>query len=137
MHSEHLRNVQFSWVAFGWFIAASVAISILLLVTGAGLADADGPHALWLTLAAAIGWFVGGFITGFKAAAAPILHGVAIAMLSFVAWFALGILGGVPGDTEVGATLASRGAAAALLVQAVAATAGCWVGYRYTPVRVE
>ena len=103
----------------------------------AGLADMDGPGALWLTLAAAIGWFAGGFITGFKAAAAPILHGVAIALFTFVAWFVLGLLGGVPGGAEVGATLASRSAAGALLVQAVAATAGCWVGYRYTPVRVE
>lgn len=137
MHSEHLRNVQFSWVAFGWFIAVSVAISVILLITGAGLADMDGPGAFWLTVAAAIGWFAGGFITGFKAAAAPILHGVAIALLTFIAWFLLGLLGGPPGGAEVSEALATRAAAGALLVQALAGTAGCWVGYRYTPVRVE
>ena len=65
------------------------------------------------------------------------MHGVAIALFTFIAWFILGLLGGPPGGAEVGALLTERGTAGALLVQAVAAIAGCWAGYRYTPVRVE
>ena len=88
MHSEHLRNVQLSWVAFGWFVGLAVATSIALLLMASGLVDPAGEGSgLWLTLAVGVGWFVGGFSTGFKTAAAPILNGAAIALFTFVAWF--------------------------------------------------
>lgn len=139
MHSEHLRNVQISWVAFGWFVGLAAAAAFLLLMAGAGLTEAGGmQETIVFTLAVAFGWFVGGFIVGFKAAAAPILHGAAMALFTFVAWFALNLVfGGLTTGASAWEFFGARSLAAALLVQVLAAIAGCWVGYRYTPVRVE
>lgn len=139
MHSEHLRNVQISWIAFGWFVGLAVAMAVLLLLAGAGLLGPNrAGELLVLTAAVAVGWFVGGFIVGFKAAAAPILHGAAMALFTFVAWFALNLaFGGLTTGASAWEFLGGRSLAAALLVQVLAAIAGCWVGYRYTPVRVE
>lgn len=139
MHSEHLRNVQYSWIAFGWFVGLAVATSVLLLFAGAGLVSAGGlQETLALTVAVAAGWFVGGFICGFKAAAAPILHGAAMALFTFVAWFILNLVfGGLTTGASAWEHFGGRSLAAALLVQVLASIAGCWIGYRYTPVRVE
>ena len=42
MHSEHLRNVQLSWVAFGWFVGLAIATGIALLLMASGvLSPAD------------------------------------------------------------------------------------------------
>ena len=37
MHSEHLRNVQISWVAFGWFIGLAVAATVAPSSRGRGV----------------------------------------------------------------------------------------------------
>ena len=139
MHSEHLRNVQISWVAFGWFVGLAVAAAVLLLLAGAGFSNWGGKAEMAaLTFAVALGWFVGGFIVGFKAAAAPFLHGAAMALFTFVAWFGLNLVfGGLTTGATAWEYLGGRSLAAALLVQVVAAISGCWVGYRYTPVRVD
>ena len=139
MHSEHLRNVQISWVAFGWFIGLAVATAVLLLLAGAGFSSWGGvAEMVALAIAVAIGWFVGGFIIGFKAAAAPFLHGAAMALFTFVAWFVLNLVfGGLTTGATAWEYLGGRSLAAALLVQVIAAISGCWVGYRYTPVRVD
>jgi hypothetical protein len=139
MHSEHLRNVQISWVAFGWFVGLAAAAAILLLLAGAGLMGSGGvQEALAFELAVAVGWFVGGFIVGFKSAAAPILHGAAMALFTFVAWFVLNLVfGGLTTGSSAWEFFGARSLAAALLVQMLAAIAGCWLGYRYTPVRVD
>lgn len=139
MHSEHLRNVRFSWVAFGWFIGLAVASGVLLLLAGLRLLDRSVTgDALGVAFAAAVGWAVGGFMTGFKAAAAPVLHGAAMAGFTFVAWFVLNLtFGGITTGAEAWEHLTMRTAALALLIQGVAAIGGCWAGYRYAPVRVE
>jgi hypothetical protein len=130
MHSEHLRNVQISWVAFGWFVGLAAAAAVLLLLAGAGLTEAGGMQET--------GWFLGGFVVGFKAAAAPILHGAAMALFTFVAWFVLNLVfGGLTTGASAWEFFGARSLAAALLVQILAAIGGCWLGYRYTPVRVE
>ena len=57
MHSEHLRNVQISWVAFGWFIGLAVAATVLLLLAGAGFSHWGGLAemiALALAMAAVV-----------------------------------------------------------------------------------
>lgn len=139
MHSEHLRNVQPSWIAFGWFVGFAVASSLLLLLAGAGILDASFTRDAFLVGASvALGWVVGGFITGFRTAAAPILHGGAMALFTFVAWFVVNLVfGGLTTGVEAWETLSLRVAAVALLVQGAAAVLGCWLGYRYAPVRVE
>lgn len=139
MHSEHLRNVQISWVAFGWFVGLAVAAAVLLLLAGAGFSRLGGvAEVAALAVAVAVGWFGGGFIVGFKAAAAPILHGAAMALFTFVAWFVLNLVfGGITTGVSAWEYFGGRSLAAALLVQMAAAVAGCWAGYRYTPVRVD
>lgn len=139
MHSEHLRNVQISWVAFGWFVALAVTSSLIMLLAGADLLDqGQAGEAFSVAVAVAVGWAVGGFIIGFKTAAAPILHGAAMAGFTFVAWFCLNLLlGGLTTGAAAWEHLTVRTAALALLVQGAAAITGCWLGYRYAPVRVE
>jgi len=139
LHTEHLRNVQLSWVAFGWFVGLAAAAAVLLLLAGAGFTESGGKQeTVVLTIAVAVGWFAGGFIVGFKAAAAPVLHGAAMAMFTFVVWFAINLVfGGLTTGAQAWEFFGARSLAAALLVQVAAAIAGCWVGYRYTPVRVD
>ncbi|HKK26464.1 MAG TPA: hypothetical protein VKB18_00045 [Gemmatimonadota bacterium] len=139
MHSEHLRNVRFSWIAFGWFVGFAVASSLVLMLAALGILDrSTAVDAAGMAASVAIGWVVGGFITGFKVAAAPILHGAAMALFTFMAWFVLNLVfGGITTGTSAWEALSVRIAALALLVQGVAAIVGCWLGYRYAPVRVE
>lgn len=139
MHSEHLTNVQLSWVAFGWFVAFAVTSSLLLLMVASGMMTTSVTgEAVGVGAAVAVGWAVGGFITGFRTAAAPILHGAAMALFTFVAWFVVNlVLGGLTTGVAAWEGLPSRVAAFALLVQGAAAILGCWLGYRYAPVRVE
>jgi hypothetical protein len=139
MHSEHLTNVQASWVAFGWFIAVATASGVLLLMEGGGLLGrTEALDAVSIVVAVGVGWAVGGFVTGFRTAAAPILHGMALALLSFVVWFLLNLsFGGLTTGTAAWEFLTVRTAALGLLVQGGAAILGCWLGYRYAPVRVK
>jgi hypothetical protein len=138
MHSEHLTNVRFSAVAFGWFVGFAVASSLILLMVGAGLMSTISGEALGLAVAVAVGWAVGGFLTGVRTAAAPILHGTAIALFTFVVWFLVNlVVGGLTTGIAAWEGIPTRVAALSLLVQGVAAIAGCWAGYRYAPVRVE
>lgn len=137
MHTEHLNNVRAGWVFFGWFVALSVASSIALVLAAAGvLTAAPLMEALSIALAVAVGWAAGGFLVGYQVAAAPILHGVLMAVTSFVAWFALSLaVGGLTGDQSAWALIGTRSAALALLVQLAAGVLGCWGGYRAAPVR--
>lgn len=137
MHSEHLSNVSVSWVAFGWFVGFAVASSVILVLVGAGAMGAGAPReTLGVGLAAALGWGVGGFLTGFKTAAAPLLHGAAMALFTFVAWFVLNlILVGLGPGLSVWEAYPMKIAAPGLLVQAAAAVGGCWAGYRWAPIR--
>jgi len=139
MHSEHLRNVSFSWVAFGWFVGFAVASSLILMAVALGILDrSSAVDASAVAASVAIGWAVGGFITGFKVASAPILHGASMALFTFVAWFVANLVfGGITTGASAWEALSVRAAALALLVQGVAAILGCWLGYRYAPVRVE
>lgn len=139
MHSEHLTNVSVSWVAFGWFVGFAVASSVVLLLVAAGLMRGGlAGEALGVGVAAAIGWFVGGFLTGLKTAAAPLLHGAAMALFTFVAWFAVNLaLGAVTTGLSAWEAFPVQIVAPGLLVQAAAAVGGCWAGYRWAPIKVE
>ena len=138
MHSEHLQNVKLGWVFFGWFVALSVSSSlVLVLISGGLLAHSSTSADLLVAGSVAFGWFLGGFFTCYRTAAAPILHGSAIALFTFVAWFILNlVLGGFTTGLEAWEEISFPGATIALLIQGVAAIAGSWVGYRYAPVRV-
>ncbi len=137
MHTEHLNNVRPGWLFFGWFVSLSVTSSIVLLLAAAGLLEVSAvAEALVVGGAVAVGWAAGGFLLGYQVAAAPILHGVGMAVLSFVGWFLLNLtVGGLTGDAGAWALIGTRSAALALLVQLLAGVGGCWGGYRAAPVR--
>lgn len=139
MHSEHLTNVRLSWVAFGWFVGFAVASSVLLLLVGAGvLGRTLTGEAVGVAVSVALGWAAGGFITGLRTAAAPILHGAAMALFTFFAWFAINlVLAAFTTGLSAWERVPMEVIAPALIVQGVAAIAGCWAGYRWAPVRVE
>ncbi len=139
MHTEHLTNVKTYWVASGWFIAVAVASAVLLFFEGVGLLGrSELMDAIWVSVGVGVGFGTGGFFAGFRTAAAPILHGGAIAGTSFVVWFLSNIvLGGFTTGVSAWEPLTVRATALALLVQGGAAMLGCWLGYRYAPVRVE
>jgi len=140
MHSEHLQNVSLGWVSFGWFLGFALASSLLLLMAGAGLLTGDAPlrDAILVDLSVVAGWGVGGFFVGFRTAAAPILHGAAMALFTFLAWFVVNLLlAAFTIGISAWESVSFRVFAGALLIQGFAAILGCWMGYRYAPDRVE
>lgn len=138
MHSEHLQNVKLGWVFFGWFVALSVSSGLVLVLISSGvLPRSHTASDLLVAGSVAVGWFLGGFFTCYRTAAAPILHGSAIALFTFVAWFILNlVLGGFTTGLDAWEQINIHAATIALLIQGLAAIAGSWVGYRYAPVRV-
>jgi len=138
MHSEHLKNVLIPWVFFGWFVALSVTSLLVLVLISSGLLPRSSTGAdLLVAGAVAVGWFLGGFLTCYRTAAAPILHGSAMALFTFVAWFILNLaIGGFTTGIDAWEAISVKGATIALLIQGVAAIAGSWVGYRLAPARV-
>jgi hypothetical protein len=132
MHSEHLQNVRPTWIAFGWFLSAAATALALFALIGTGLLhpDAEGTGAGWMVLCVGAGFFLGGYLTGARAGAAPILHAVGIGLFSLVAWFALNlVLGSVTGAAEWRSLPASL-TAGLLLLQIVAAALGARLGSR-------
>jgi hypothetical protein len=127
------------WVVSGWFISVAVASAVLLSMEGVGLLGrGEVLDAIWISVGVALGFATGGFFAGFRTAAAPILHGAAMAATSFVAWLLSNIvLGGVTTGVSAWEPLTVRASALALLVQGGAAILGCWLGYRAAPVRVK
>jgi len=131
MHSEHLGNVRPTWIAFGWFLSAAATALAVFGLIGIGLLhpDADAGRG-WMTVCVAAGFFLGGYFTGARAGAAPILHAVGIGLFSLVAWFLLNlVLGGVTGAAEW-RSLPAWLTAGLLLLQIVAAAIGARLGSR-------
>lgn len=137
MHSEHLRNLRPSWIAFGWFISIAVASLVVLGLAALGVAEPSAAEeAVWVALAIAIGFLAGGLLAGMRSGAAPILHGVAIGLFSVLVWFLANLLLGEPTDATAWRVMAPGTAAGLLLLQMAAASLGAWFGVRRSPARV-
>jgi hypothetical protein len=124
MHTEHLENVRPSWVAFGWFIGVAVASAILLVLAATGIVARAGEIGLgWVLMAVFAGFLVGGYLTGIRVRAAPILHAVGIGLFSVVVWFVANL---VAGETLNAAewSVSPASAAGAVLFQIIAAAIG-------------
>jgi len=91
MHTEHLQNVGFGRVAAGWAVALAVTSFVLLFLSAFDALPLTGDDAWWSVLAAAVGFFAGGFFAGFRAMQAPILHGLAIALMTLLVWLILNV----------------------------------------------
>ncbi len=131
MHTEHLQNVRPSWVAFGWFAAAAVAGLALVALISVGLVPSHAESGGgWVLLAAAVGFFSGGWLVGWRTGAAPVLHGVGIGLFSLVVWFLANLLAQLFGFAEWSA-LSPTVTAGVLLLQIAAAVGGAWYGTRH------
>ncbi len=130
MHTEHLQNVHPLWVAAGWLVAvATTSLIALVLVALELISPAPDAAAAGGLAAVALGFWIGGFFTGFRSLRAPILHGIMIGLASIVAWFLVNLLAFVF-PTLGWEALSPLLTAALLLVQMTAAVAGAWVGHR-------
>jgi hypothetical protein len=132
MHTEHLENVRPVGVLFGWFVSVAVVSLIALVLAATGLVDPEATSggALWGVLAIAVGFGFGGWLIGARLGVAPILHGVAMGIVSILVWFLANLLAG---ETVADSALVSGSEAyyaGLLLLQIVAAAVGASVGSR-------
>jgi hypothetical protein len=132
MHTEHLENVRPGGVLFGWFVSVAVVSAIALALAATGLVDTESSTGggLWGAAAIAAGFALGGWFVGARMGVAPILHGVAMGIVSILVWFLANL---VAGETVAGSGMV-RGSeayyAGLLLLQIVAAAVGVAMGSR-------
>ena len=134
MHTEHLQNVGFGRVLVGWLVAIAVTSFVLLVLTAFDALPLAGDSTWWSVLAAAVGFFAGGFYAGFRAMQAPILHGVAIALTSLLVWLVLNLtIFGLAGR-ESWQGLTPTLTLILLVVMILAAVLGALLGYNFAVV---
>ncbi|HUG40772.1 MAG TPA: hypothetical protein VMM12_09815 [Longimicrobiales bacterium] len=128
MHTEHLQNVHPVRILAGWLVAIAVtSVAVFgLIVIGLMQGDAAGDTG-WAVVAVAVGFLVGGWFTGLRTVEAPILHGIALGLTSLAAWALVNALAVAVG-MEGWSRLSASAAVTVLLVQILAAVAGCWMG---------
>ncbi len=130
MHTEHLENVRPSWVAFGWFIGVAVMSAVLFGLIAIGFVPRTGEIGLgWVLLAVFIGFLVGGYLTGIRVRAAPILHAMGIGLFSVVVWFVANLVAG-EALNAADWTVQPASAAGAVLFQVIAAALGARIATR-------
>ena len=96
MHTEHLQNVRLPWVLFGWFVSVAVVSLLALVLAATGMVDTEATTGgVWGVIAIAVGFGVGGWLLGARAGVAPILHGVAMGIVSLLVWFLVNLIGEV------------------------------------------
>ena len=134
MHTEHLQNVRPILLLTGWLTAVAVTSLIALAMVSFGVASSVEPstpaEVFWALTAVAVGFFVGGFLAGFRSLHAPVLLGVGIGIMSLVAWFVLNILAVLLAADADWQGLPPAVSAGLLLGQMLFAVAGAWLGYR-------
>jgi hypothetical protein len=131
MHTEHLQNVRPPWVLFGWFISVAIISLLALLLAATGMVDTEASGGgLWGIVAIAVGFGIGGWLLGARAGVAPILHGVAMGLVSLLLWFLANLVAG----KTLNAAEWMRGSeayyAGLLITQIVAAIVGARLGSR-------
>jgi hypothetical protein len=130
---EHLRNVRFGWVAFGWFIAVALTGILLVVFSALDLVRAGEPvEGAWVALAIAAGFLVSGFYTGSRIAAAPVLNGVAMGLFSVIVWAGVNFFLGEPTGVTAWDTLPFASALTLLALQVVASVLGTRAGVRWS-----
>lgn len=132
MHSEHIENLHPGWVVGGWLVAVALTSGAFLVLVGLGILGSDtaGTDFL-LPLVVGVGFFGGGLFVGLRWSDAPILHGVAITLVSVVVWFAGELIAARFMEPEFASPGESAGfVLGMILLQLVAAVAGGWTGRR-------
>jgi len=128
---EHLHNVRASWIAFGWFIAVALTALAILALTVVDLVRPDTPaEQVWVSISMVFGFALAGFVVGWRVNAAPILHGLGMALFSIVAWVGLNLVLGEPTGVTAWDTLDVGATLTLLLLQTAAAVIGARLGVR-------
>jgi hypothetical protein len=132
MHTEHLQNVRPAGVLFGWFVSVAVVSLIALMLAALGLVDpeATASGGWWGVLAIAVGFGIGGWFVGQRLGVAPILHGIAMGIVSVLVWFLANLLAGETVADSAWVTGSEAYYAGLLLLQMVAAALGAHLGSR-------
>jgi hypothetical protein len=131
MHTEHLANVRPGRVGAAWLVAVATTSLLLFAFVAAGLVppDGTGTGGPGVFAAQALGFAAGGFFAGIRGVSAPILHGVALGLVSLlVAALLSGLSAAVAPGTQAAVYL-SLTAVASLATQIAAAVIGALVGY--------
>lgn len=126
MQSEHLTNLHPGWVVGGWLIAVSVTAALYLGGIGLGVVQAGSGALPWLVASMAGGFYVGGLFVGMRWSDAPILHGVAISLVSVVVWYLMTLVSDAGTFDQAGIVLGL------VLVQLFASVLGGRMGRRVT-----
>lgn len=134
MHTEHLQNVTLGRVLAGWLVAIAVTSLVLLMLAAVDAVPLSGEATWWSVLAVALGFFGGGFFTGFRALQAPVLHGIAIGLMSLAAWVVVNLLVFGLAGQESWAGLTPTLAIALLATMMAAAVVGALLGYNLAVV---
>ena len=132
MHSEHLSNVSPLPILMGWIIAVAATSILVFVLAAVGWMSPEGAPAGWAIFCVALGFFLGGYLTGTRDIEAPILHGIGIGLTTLVAWFVLNLLAAlfVRNGSGLGEGLSPSVTAGLLLLQMGAAVAGAWIADR-------
>jgi hypothetical protein len=126
-----LKMIRWDWVAYGWFMAVALASLLLLGMNALGvIGETPGDESLGVALALVIGFLTMGFFIGTRVVAAPVLHGIGMALISGIAWFlvnlfAEAVVGGATWWPVAPMTILSL-----FGLQAIAAVLGARVGVR-------
>lgn len=129
VHTEHLQNVRPLPALWGWMVAIGVTSLLIFILLATGLLGEGRGEGLWVSVALLIGFWAGGFFTGFRAMQAPILHGVTLGMISIIAWFLLNLLASLFIPTFRWEMLTPQLTAGLLVVHIVASVVGALMGY--------
>ena len=114
-----------------WFIAVAVASLIVTLILATNLIDmASGAGTRAAITAVAVGFFAGGLFAGLRAGEAPILHGIAMAVLSLIVWVVVNVASSIAFPGFGWDALTPELTASVILLQMAAAVLGARSGYR-------
>jgi hypothetical protein len=133
MHTEHLQNVRPGLAAGAWLIAIAVTSLVLLIFAALGILDPEVEEGGLgrSTIAVAIGFLMGGWFVGARAMAAPILHGIAMGLMTLVAWLVVNTVISLAFPAMiVWEPISITLALFVLFVQITAAVTGAVIGYR-------
>jgi hypothetical protein len=129
MHTEHLQNIRPGWIMAGWLVAIGVTSVVIFGLVLLGVTGDAGPRdTAWALMAVAAGFMAGGWFTGYSTLEAPILHGVAIGLMSLVVWVGLNLVMIVAFRDAEWEVLGASATLAIILAQILAAVIGCRIG---------
>lgn len=120
-----------SWVAFGWFIGASVTALLLLALISIGLiSDAPARNGAWVAIAMALGYAAAGILVAARLPPDGFGYGIAVALFSLLVWVAVNLFLGEPTDQTAWNEMSTASVAGLLLLQAGASALGVRLGSR-------